>query len=77
MRASALAGGTIITARRSRVLTDWRTDSSQKSPAFHWPFDGSVLFGSQLEDKLLKLSWEKRSSSSVSQSFLHLDLHRY
>ena len=67
VRSSALAGGASVAARRNLLLRDWKTDSSQKAAAFRMPFEGSLLFGADLEEKIHKLFKEKKHSSSVKQ----------
>ncbi|KAJ1144567.1 hypothetical protein NDU88_010865 [Pleurodeles waltl] len=59
-RASALAEG----ARRNLVLRDWQKDAAQRASALRLSFQGNVLFGAELEEKLHKLFKEKEHSSS-------------
>ncbi|KAJ1162775.1 hypothetical protein NDU88_003240 [Pleurodeles waltl] len=65
VRASALAGDACVEAQRNLMLKDWRMDAVQKSSVHRMPFQGSVLFGAELESKLNKLLKEKKHSSSI------------
>ncbi|KAJ1136448.1 hypothetical protein NDU88_002865 [Pleurodeles waltl] len=62
--ASALAEGACVFARRNLVLRDWKMDAAQWASALLLPFQGNVLFGAELEEKLHKLFKEKKHSSS-------------
>ncbi|KAJ1098186.1 hypothetical protein NDU88_003302 [Pleurodeles waltl] len=62
--ASALSEGAYVSARRNLVLSDWETDAAQLASALRLPFQGNVLFGAELEEKLHKLIREKKHSSS-------------
>ncbi|KAJ1148663.1 hypothetical protein NDU88_001491 [Pleurodeles waltl] len=64
VRVSALAGGACVSARRNLVLRDWKTDAAQRASALRLPFQGNVLFGTELEEKLPKLFKEKKHSYS-------------
>ncbi|KAJ1207584.1 hypothetical protein NDU88_002975 [Pleurodeles waltl] len=65
IRASALAGGACVTARRALVLRDWKTHAAQKAYVLTLPFQGSLLFGPELESLPHKLFKEKKHSSSI------------
>ncbi|KAJ1140688.1 hypothetical protein NDU88_007036 [Pleurodeles waltl] len=64
VRASALAEGACVSARWNLVLRDWETDAAQHASALWLSFQGNVLFGAELEEKLHKLFKEKKHSSS-------------
>mgnify|MGYP002804430413 CR=1 FL=1 len=64
VRASALVSGASIAARRNLYLRDWNTDAAQRSTALKMPFEGSRLFGRDLEEKLHKLFKERKHSFS-------------
>ncbi|KAJ1091723.1 hypothetical protein NDU88_004840 [Pleurodeles waltl] len=67
VRTTALSGGACIAARCNLVLKAWSTDSAQKASTLMLPFQGSHLFGAELEEKLDKLFKEKKHSSSLKQ----------
>ncbi|KAJ1110269.1 hypothetical protein NDU88_007624 [Pleurodeles waltl] len=62
--ASALAEGACVSAHRNLVLRDWKTDAAHRASALRLPFQGNLLFGAELEEKLNKLFKEKKHSSS-------------
>ncbi|KAJ1213289.1 hypothetical protein NDU88_000927 [Pleurodeles waltl] len=64
-RASALSGGACVAARWNLVLHDWKTNAAQRSSALWMPFQGSVLFGTELEEKLNRIFKEKKHCSSL------------
>ncbi|KAJ1218888.1 hypothetical protein NDU88_006459 [Pleurodeles waltl] len=64
VRASALVERACVSARRNFVLRDWKTVAAQGASALRLPFQGNVLFGAELEEKLHKLFKEKKHSSS-------------
>ncbi|KAJ1176887.1 hypothetical protein NDU88_002154 [Pleurodeles waltl] len=64
VRALALAEGACVSARRNLVLRDWKTDAAQQASTLRLPFQGNVLFGAELEEKLHKLFKEKKHSFS-------------
>ncbi|KAJ1185042.1 hypothetical protein NDU88_001838 [Pleurodeles waltl] len=63
VRASALAEGACVSARRNLVLWDWKMNTAQRAFALRLPFQANVLFGAELEEKLHKLFKEKKHSS--------------
>ncbi|KAJ1101181.1 hypothetical protein NDU88_006253 [Pleurodeles waltl] len=63
VQASALAEGACVSACRNLVLRDWKTDAAQRASALRLPFQGNVLFGAELEEKLHKLFKEKKHFS--------------
>ncbi|KAJ1191137.1 hypothetical protein NDU88_000453 [Pleurodeles waltl] len=65
VRVSAVSGGACVVARHNLVLRDWEIDADQRSSALQMPFQGSVLFGTQLKEKLHKLCKEKKNPSSL------------
>ncbi|KAJ1191007.1 hypothetical protein NDU88_000324 [Pleurodeles waltl] len=64
VQASALAEGACVSACRDLVLRDRKMDAAQRASALRLPFQGNVLFGLELEEKLHKLFKEKKHSSS-------------
>ncbi|KAJ1140847.1 hypothetical protein NDU88_007185 [Pleurodeles waltl] len=64
VRASTLAEGACVSARRNLVLRDWKTDAAQRASALGLPFPGNVLFGAELEEKLHERFKEKKHTSS-------------
>ncbi|KAJ1211077.1 hypothetical protein NDU88_006439 [Pleurodeles waltl] len=66
--ASALAEGACVSACRNLVLRYWKTDAAQPASAFWLPFQGNVLCGAEMEEKLHKLFKEKKNSSSFRSS---------
>ncbi|KAJ1156996.1 hypothetical protein NDU88_009712 [Pleurodeles waltl] len=64
VRTSALAEGACLSACWNLVLRDWKTDVAQRASALRLPFQGNLLFGAELEEKLHKLFKEKKHSSS-------------
>ncbi|KAJ1117739.1 hypothetical protein NDU88_005936 [Pleurodeles waltl] len=68
VRASALVEGACVSACRNLVLRDWKMDAAQCASALRLPFQGNVLFGAELEEKLHELFKEKKHSSSLQSS---------
>ncbi|KAJ1191986.1 hypothetical protein NDU88_001299 [Pleurodeles waltl] len=64
VRVSALAEGACVSARWNLVLWDWKMDAAQRASELRNPFQGNVLFGAELEEKLHKLFKAKKHSSS-------------
>ncbi|KAJ1180414.1 hypothetical protein NDU88_005635 [Pleurodeles waltl] len=62
--ASALVEWACVSAHRNLFLRDRKTDAAQRASALRLPFQGNVLFGVELEEKLHKLLMDKKHSSS-------------
>ncbi|KAJ1097742.1 hypothetical protein NDU88_002859 [Pleurodeles waltl] len=63
VRTSSPAEGACVSTRRNLVLWDWKTGAAQRASALRLPFQGNVLFGAELEEKLHKHFKERKHSS--------------